>query len=69
MACRAPADLRALLRAGRIDTAGRSCELVGTATNPTELWPGQPPVCEATIQLAKCVLSKWTPANHALFHA
>ena len=70
VACRAPADLCALLRAGRIATAGcRSCELVSTATNPAELWPGQPPVCAATVQLAKRVLSKWAPANHALVHA
>ena len=70
IACRLHADLRLLLKTGSIDPVGWCplSVLMGTATSPDELWPGQPKPCPATTCLARAAMAKWSPATHWLHH-
>ena len=51
-----------------IDTAGSCIDLVATATNPVELWLGQPPVCPVAA-LSRQAAAIWSPLAHWLHHA
>ena len=71
VAVRHHAAARAVLRFGRVETAG--CEagsLRALAASTAPLGPGCPPaeVCPDTVAVVRLAMRPWSPANHALYH-
>ena len=71
VACRHHAAARAVLRLGRVDTAGcDAAKLLALAVSTAPLGPGCPAaeVCPSTVAAVRLAMRPWSPANHAIYH-